>query len=724
MQETSQTEKIIAKFNYGNLPRPGDPHGGRYWNKLWNDAKREKIFRLDMHNRWVELHKKYRGKKQDRTGRYPIVGANYLFKTIQGFCAMLTEKYPKAEVKTDDEAPELQIKALDRDIQKWWVEKELQNMLYASVQNMQIYGTTIEKFKFDTEENTSKIVLRDPFNFFPAPGYKLNNLKIPYVCDAYFLEAWEIRDNFGVPEDINIPADANEQLFGTSRETTWGGSKGTASLTAGNLPSNYADVPGSSGSSLANKTLVIEIWIRDKSVEEVPIYNDIQQQPGDPVIDDLSSSSSLDVQVMVNTTVRPRYPGGIRKVTFCPGMVTSFNYGVLDDTRNPNVNWELIDFRKMRLLQEGVPVPAVDQITGQPLIDPNTGQPLMTMMPVDEETAYKMAHSTLHKTYLYNNFPYSATSSLVDTTQWWGFSGIEQLEEMQGKAELLLTKYCAYFDRAMFPILLNPSESGVDNSQITNAPGLVLNPTMITAPHFRYVEVPSPPIGILDLLQFILFQMDIASGTPEVTEGRRPKGISAASAIIALQDKAASLFQPQIRAVDELIRNRGRAHISMVQNFGTESKPIKVDAEFVQFLGIDLQGAFEYMVESGSSAPITKAGRRTQYIELFKLEAMDIESLLEMLEIPKYQRVVERLAEQNTLAGAIEILIQAGLAEEEALQLYQYLMQSQGGTGRGKSSSGGGNKSNATSVQRKPSGPPTTAGEGMRSAFKQMDMVG
>jgi hypothetical protein len=187
---------------------------------------------------------------------------------------------------------------------------------------------------------------------------------------------------------------------------------------------------------------------------------------------------------------------------------------------------------------------------------------------------------------------------------------------------------------------------------------------------------------LLELLEFVLFQMDVVSQTPEVTEGRRPKGISAASAIIALQDKAATLFQPQIVSVDEIIRNRGRMHNSFVQNFGTKEKPIKVDEEMVRFLGINLQGAFKYIVESGSSAPITKAGRRQQYIELFKIQAMDLETLLKMLEIPRYEQVVERLAEQNSLPHAIDILIQAGMPEDEAKQLYMYLMQPQGGTGR------------------------------------------
>jgi hypothetical protein len=222
----------------------------------------------------------------------------------------------------------------------------------------------------------------------------------------------------------------------------------------------------------------------------------------------------------------------------------------------------------------------------------------------------------------------------------------------------------------------------VQDSELENDIGLIIHPTAATAPLFRYLDPPSGPRDILEFVNFLLVQFDMVSQSPEVAEGRRPKGVSAASAIVALQDKAATLMIPYIRQIDKMIRNRGRMMISMMQNFGTQEKPIKVEEDEVTLLGIDLQGEFDYIVESGSSAPITKAGRREQYVQLFQLGAMDLESLLTMLEIPKADQIVERLTEQNTLMGAIDILVQAGLPQDYAAQLYMYLAQSQGGTGR------------------------------------------
>jgi hypothetical protein len=121
-------------------------------------------------------------------------------------------------------------------------------------------------------------------------------------------------------------------------------------------------------------------------------------------------------------------------------------------------------------------------------------------------------------------------------------------------------------------------------------------------------------------------------------------------------------------------------------NFDTTPKQVLVDGQAVPFRGISIFSAFKFNVESGSSAPITKAGRRQQYIELYKLQAMDLESLLEMLEIPNAKLIVERLTEQNSVPGALKLLIDAGLPPEAAQHIAQmimgdqYAVQPQGGT--------------------------------------------
>lgn len=705
VEPTSGHEQTLAKFNLGNLPPEGNEWVGAYFNQLWEEAKHHKISYLGMHDRFLDLHDKFRGRRK-KNATYPQVSVNYIFKTVQGFCAMLTEKNPVAEFQTEDDVSDDHVKALNKDTEKWWKKNELQRLLYASVQNFQVYGTTIEKFVFDPKTNSDKVILKDPFNCFPAPGYTKCTMKLPYFCDADFLYTWDIRQKFEIPEHIHIPADANEQLFGKERETTRGGKKKIS--TASNLPSNYAEVgAGDKGHGLENRALVVEIWITDNSVEEVPVIEPQQVafDDGTPAIDDQGRPVIQPVQV--GTRPRSKYPGGIRKVTLVPGLLQSWQKGVVDDVRNPNINWALVEIRKESLIANGLQVPE---------IDPETGEEVVTAIPIDEEAAEELALKTVSRSWLYSNYPYSATGSLLDTTQWWAFSIIEQLEELCGKAESLLAKYFAFFDMVMFPILLNPLGSGVANSKITNGPGLILNPTPETCQWFRYIQPPIPPQGLLEFLQFILYTIDVISQTPEVTEGRKPKGVSAASAIIALQDKASTLFGPQIRAVDTITEYRGNAHGSFVQNFGTEEKPIKLDKKTVPLVGIDLAGvAFDFIVESGSSAPITKQGRRQLYIELFRLGGMTLKPLLQMLELPN--RVIEEVLEEKSVPGAIQLLVDAGLPPEIAQEIYKIVLQNPGMGAQGPNGKPG------EGLQTQPTGP-NSKNERMQTIYKSMSMTG
>ena len=669
--ETTAETSLLKDFNLSKLPEAGSQHVGKFFNALWEEARKEKISRLGMHQRFIDLQAAYRGKKRRRS--YPRVGANFLFKIIESYCATLTEKVPIADISADDaDNPEM-VKAFSHESDEWWRDSEQQTSLHASTLNMQIYGTTLEKGVLNAKTGEPEVILMDPFNGFPCPGYRMCNLQIPYFCDIDFLEDWEIRAIFGIPDTITIPADGDEQLAGTIREITRGGRE--ESETGRHYPTNYAPVQEQTVSeSLKNKTMVVEIWIRDGSIKEEPIM-----APGEQPTDDLGRPFGEPEQIDTGEiNSYPIYPDGIRKVVICPALLQNMETkGVLDDSPNPNINWELLTKRMEDLVNSGVPQPVIDQ-AGQPVVDPATGQPAIQMVPVPPEEATQIIFERARTSFpLWGEFPYSAIPSRVDTTQWWGFSTLEQLEELQGKAELMLTKYLTALEHQMFPILILPNGCGVAKSEITNDVGLVIEPTIAASQHIRYVERPTPPSEYLAALQFIMMDMDIIAMSPEVTEGRRPKGISAASAIIALQDKASTLFSPQIRQIDKLIRNRGRFYIHFKMNFDTTRKQVKVDDQFINFRGIDVFANFKFNVESGSSAPITKAGRRQQYIELRKMGDMDRQSLLDFLDIPQAKLINERLTEEESVPKALELLVMAGLPVETAQQLFGFLMQDQ-----------------------------------------------
>lgn len=84
------------------------------------------------------------------------------------------------------------------------------------------------------------------------------------------------------------------------------------------------------------------------------------------------------------------------------------------------------------------------------------------------------------------------------------------------------------------------------------------------------------------------------------------------------------------------------------------------------------------MVESGSTVARTSIQQQEQAMALYRDQAIDRQALLETINFPGWKQVVERVGE-GQLENALQILVQAGMEEEDAAQLKQYLMETQTG---------------------------------------------
>ena len=118
---------------------------------------------------------------------------------------------------------------------------------------------------------------------------------------------------------------------------------------------------------------------------------------------------------------------------------------------------------------------------------------------------------------------------------------------------------------------------------------------------------------------------------------------------------------------------------------------IKVQDSMVQYRGTDYAGReFNYLVESGSTVAKTELQKQDQALQLFDRGAIDRQALLETLNFPNWKEIIERTGE-NQLDQALMVLVQAGMPEQEAVMLREYLAQSQGGPGnRAQNGNGGG----------------------------------
>jgi hypothetical protein len=329
-------------------------------------------------------------------------------------------------------------------------------------------------------------------------------------------------------------------------------------------------------------------------------------------------------EIFIEEVTRQKYPDGIRVVT-----ITNRGKVVLNDMENPNLNLKL-------------PIEAIKE------------------------------------TYAWGRFPFAKINSYEDAISTWGFSAAEQVGDLNKKIDEIVSRMSAYVNRALFPPLIVEKGCGITKNMINNKPGLVLMPTRPNA-RIEYLQVPNLPQNFFQILDVFTSFHDRIYQIEDADRGVQPTGVVAASAIVALQERNAVLIQHKIRAVEYLARERGRWAISFFQNFGAVTERIEVKGESYEIQGIALAGRkFNYLVESGSTVARTSIQQQEQAMALYRESAIDRQALLETINFPNWKEVIERVGESQ-LDQALQILVQAGLDKEQAVELKQYLMEPQNG---------------------------------------------
>jgi hypothetical protein len=273
--------------------------------------------------------------------------------------------------------------------------------------------------------------------------------------------------------------------------------------------------------------------------------------------------------------------------------------------------------------------------------------------------------------FLFDRYPYIKNDSNVDMSNFWGYSVIEQIEVLGKELNKKISQVAAHIDRAVRPTTIIPKNSGLEASQITNQPGQRWFVNLAASQFIRNLDMPSLPADYAMYIRLLLELVDTITGLNDVTQGRKPKGVSAASAIVALQEKAETMLREKVRNLDMLIETRGKMWMSLVRNWYTEERTIRMSGIpegpnadlFLSFKGINITGKYTFEVSSGSTMPKSSFIRQEQAIQLFREKAIDQIELLLRLDYPNAEEIVKRM-QRGPLADLLERLQTAGMPEE------------------------------------------------------------
>jgi hypothetical protein len=256
----------------------------------------------------------------------------------------------------------------------------------------------------------------------------------------------------------------------------------------------------------------------------------------------------------------------------------------------------------------------------------------------------------------------------------------EQLEGLQIELNKSLSQLTLIKDRLSRLKIKNPQDSGVDNSEFTNAPGIINPANSMVSEAIKYMDLPNVPFA--DLSAALSIYKDffyLVAGTFELEQAQTPgREVIAYKAIATLLERAATMMRGKIRSYSKMIRVRGRMYLSHVMNWYTVERWISYEVEGEEMTsaikGTEMIIPSKLNVISGSTLPRSKIQEREEAMQLYESQAIDNQELLKRLEWPQWREVIKRM-QLGPLGDLLEKLEKIGVPQPliEAMTEFQQI---------------------------------------------------
>lgn len=593
-------------------PPEGHPDVGRW---VWNKFELMKKYRdkLGLPSMWLHFHELYRNRmfrKQQAKGT--LVPVNLFFKSINTLKANLTDSKPRASITSVGETDPETAKAWQHRYDTWWDSTKQQHCLQESVGKSELYGFTVDKMWYDPnqEAGLGEVSCQrcDPFGVFLWPRC-IAIQDQPMMAVATAMDLGKIYQQWPDSTDKVRPDPKFSDLLGEDRVTVRANkARETRPIgaPAGYVAVEHAEKPYDFGDHDLQRALVVEMWCKDYTMEwldpqtgqsypyeERPeLYEPaVDTELGSPVF----TEDGGQVHVPREPVLQSKYPGFIRQI-----IVTNSGNLVLSDLPNPSINPE-----------------------------------------IPRETACNC--------YLWDKFPFLKRFSYSDDMSEYGLSVIEQIEVLVIELSKKITHISMHLDASCKPPLLLPKNCGVARKDVTTNPGRIWEPNAALAQFIRWVQVPPLPADYTAFVQLMMRLIEIVTGVSDVSEGRKPTGVTAGYAIATLQEKAQVIYREKIRNGDIYLEEQGRMFISLGQNWYTESRKLIYEGatgkQTAMFRGTDeqYQGEYAFAISAGSTLPKDRNAQLNMYLQLSQAGQVDQKALFDALEVPNGDQIIERM---------------------------------------------------------------------------------
>jgi hypothetical protein len=279
-------------------------------------------------------------------------------------------------------------------------------------------------------------------------------------------------------------------------------------------------------------------------------------------------------------------------------------------------------------------------------------------------------------------FPFSRTRNYDKDGAWHGMSEIENLINPQQIVNSFLAQLIDNLRVTGNPPLIYSNQTGFRPDKMAFMPGIAIgvngDPNLI-----KWLQSPALDPKMFALVDFMRQAIDTVSGVHDVTQGRRPAGITAASAIAELQEAGQTKIREKFRQMAYGLEDIGAISWRYVKLYYDRPRVLRVtdEAGNKQFVNINesvvgpdgsvfsandpREGEFDIRIDLGNGLPASKVQKANLALQAFQLGLVDSQAALDGLDYPAREEIIARMKKaqmEAAQAQAAQAQAQAGQA--------------------------------------------------------------
>ena len=399
----------------------------------------------------------------------------------------------------------------------------------------------------------------------------------------------------------------------------------------------------------------------DISIKNADVHN-LFWEPGKTDIQD--SSNFFAVKLQDVDSLKKQFPEKAELLSAYDSGTTA-KY-IHDDNINTENDVEVIDwYYKKTIMQE-----IRDEVGNVALTIPKTI--LHYCKFARDEVLFASENMPEYENGYYNHgkYPYVITPLFPIKDSAWGFSFLDVMKSPQ--------KYIDRLDQAILRGALmaaNPRYWAKKNADIDMEKFIDLNNQIVEVAGgdlgeaVRLMDVPNIPAFVVTHKESKIEELKETSGNRDFSQGSTQSGVTAASAIAALQEAGSKLARDVNKICYRSYRDETYLAVELIRQFYTEPRTFRVDDEngaytFEQYSASGKSSVFDIKITAEKQSPFSRAAQNETAKEMYNLgwfnPQMAEQSLIaiDMMEFEGKDKIKQQIKDNSALMQQVQAMMQ------------------------------------------------------------------